>query len=73
MDQGKVFYALCDNDCLINNDNHNHSHNHIHFVCEECNDVSCVYIGVLPKINLSQHVLKSFSINASGLCSDCKN
>jgi len=64
-----IFYALCNNDCHVTDDKH--SHNHIHFVCEECNDVSCVSIGIFPKITLPQHVLKSFSINASGLCSKC--
>ena len=66
---GKVLYALCFEDCKDNN----HYHEHIHFLCEKCDDVSCVEIDNLPTIELTGHHLHNININASGICKNCVN
>ncbi len=68
LDNGKKFFALCNRECSKLG---SHSHNHIHFICEKCDDVSCLDIKNFPKLSAPNYVFKDVNINASGLCSNC--
>ena len=70
LDNGKKFFALCNRKCSKLG---SHSHSHIHFICEKCDDVSCVEIDNLPTIELTGHHLHNININASGICKNCVN
>lgn len=62
--------ALCSSDC--NEENHIHHLEHLHFFCEECKDTFCLDIAKLPSINIPNHTINSFEIQAKGICKNCK-
>lgn len=68
LDNGKKYFALCNQECI---DLDNHNHNHVHFVCEKCNDVSCLDIEDFPKLSAPNYLFKDVSVNISGVCSNC--
>ena len=76
LENGKKLFALCKNECRKSNHHDcqnsiNHNHKHIHFVCKECNDVSCLDIDNFPKIQASNYIFSEININVSGICSNC--
>ena len=68
LDNGKKYFALCNHDCSQLD---NHVHNHVHFICEQCNDVSCLELDKFPKLSTPNFIFNDVSINVSGLCSNC--
>ena len=71
LEDGQRLYALCSQDCV--NDKSAHTHAHIHFKCDDCNDVSCLPINKFPQLSVPEYLINDVSINASGLCINCKN
>ena len=69
--EGSKLYALCDQECASND--RVHEHKHIHFQCTDCDDVSCLPITNFPILTAPNYIINNVSINASGLCSECKN
>ena len=68
LENGKKLFALCKNECqgsII------HDHKHVHFVCKECDEVSCLDLDDFPKIQASNYIFNEISINVSGICSNC--
>lgn len=61
--------ALCSSDC--SGDNHIHHLEHLHFFCENCKETYCVDIDKLPSINIPNHLISSFEIQAKGTCENC--
>ncbi len=68
LEDGKKLYALCGHECSSSS---NHVHNHIHFICEQCDDVSCLSIDQFPTISVPNYLFKDVNINVTGLCSNC--
>ncbi|MAJ90124.1 MAG: hypothetical protein CMD08_02505 [Flavobacteriales bacterium] len=72
LENGKKLFALCKNECRESNHHDcKNSSNHVHFVCNECDDVSCLDIDVFPKIQSSNYIFSEININVSGICSKC--
>ena len=67
---GKTMYALCADKCAKNTD---HTHDHIHFVCNQCEDVTCLEIEKFPTINVPDFLINNLNINASGICETCNS
>jgi Fur family transcriptional regulator, ferric uptake regulator len=67
MSDGDLNYALCKETCA----DQNHSHDHVHLKCKKCKGVFCVEIGSFPKIDLGNHQIDSFEIQAKGICENC--
>ena len=65
---GKKFFALCNHECRAAD---NHNHKHIHFVCNKCDDVTCLDIDNFPKLKVPNYTFKDVNINVSGICSNC--
>lgn len=68
-DEGGIKYALCKEDCTL--DNHNHSH--VHFKCEKCGKTTCLESISIPHLELPE----SFTVNeinllVSGICKSCR-
>ncbi len=68
LDNGKKYFALCNHECR---EAYSHNHKHIHFVCNNCNDVTCLDIDNFPKLKVPNYTFKDVSINVSGVCSNC--
>ena len=68
LDNGKKFFSVCNHECRVAN---NHNHKHIHFVCNKCDDVTCLDIDNFPKLQVPNYIFNDISINVSGLCSNC--
>ena len=68
LDNGRKLFALCKNEC---NNSSTHNHNHVHFICEKCDDVTCLDIDKFPSLNVPNFIFNEISINASGVCSNC--
>lgn len=64
-----VKMALCDVVCDSNDSFH--EHNHVHFQCKDCNEVFCVDVDLLPKIELPGFIIEEQEIQARGFCSEC--
>lgn len=67
---GTSAYALCSHECT----DEKHEDNHIHFICSQCNSVYC--LDEMPTINIDTpkgFSLQSITINAVGICENCKN
>ena len=68
LESGQKLFALCNKECQKDA----HVHNHIHFHCEHCDDVSCLPIKEWPQVSVPYYTFNNLSINASGLCINCK-
>lgn len=66
---GGKTYALCAQDC---GENHEHHHDHVHFKCRICNEVFCVDIPQMPKVELPNYIVEETEIQLSGICERCK-
>ena len=62
-------YALCNHEC--SSSENVHTHKHIHFQCEDCSEVICLPIDVLPIVNVPNYIVYELNINATGVCSNC--
>ena len=70
LEKGRVLYALCKEKC---NKQEDCKHNHIHFLCNQCDDVTCLEIEKFPKINVPDFLINNLNINASGICEKCNH
>ena len=68
LDNGKKFFALCNHECRVTP---NHNHKHIHFVCNKCDDVTCLDLDNFPKLKVPNYTFNEISINVNGVCSNC--
>ena len=63
----EVYYAVCNSNCS----NEKHVHQHLHFMCKQCETVSCIDIKESIKPQLPDIQIEQFSISATGLCQNC--
>ena len=64
-----TLYALCKENC----EKGHHHDNHVHFICSECNNISCLDDVLVPSIRLPEgFVLESASMNVMGVCINCR-
>ena len=68
LDNGRKFFALCNHECRVTP---NHNHKHIHFVCNKCDDVTCLDLDNFPKLKVPNYTFNEISINVNGVCSNC--
>lgn len=68
---GSKLYALCNQECDSNEITHEHKH--VHFQCTNCDDVSCLPINKFPTLIIPNYIINNLSLNASGICINCKN
>ena len=68
LDNGNKLYALCNHEC---NESPRHVHDHVHFICEKCDDVTCLYLDKFPKLSAPNYIFNNIDINVSGVCSNC--
>ena len=68
IERGQVLYALCKEKCNKKDDC---KHNHIHFLCNQCDDVTCLEVENFPSINVPDVLINNLNINASGICEKC--
>lgn len=61
--------ALCSDDCK--EESHTHHLEHIHFFCETCKETYCIEEVEVPIINIPNHEVHSFEIQAKGICKNC--
>ena len=62
--------ALCNISC-DGGDGHR-EHNHIHFQCRSCEEVFCVEVDELPKIELKDFQVEEVEVQMRGLCEACR-
>lgn len=66
---GTATYATCSQDCTA----HKHEDQHIHFICSNCNSVTCLDETAIPNIKVpANFTLQSVAVNAVGLCDKCR-
>jgi len=70
LSNGAVLYALCNDDCRSNQEG-GHVDDHIHFLCNKCDEVSCLDIPNFPTISVPNFSFSNLNINASGICASC--
>ena len=64
-----TLYALCKEDC----EQGHHHDNHVHFICSQCNHISCLDEVLVPPVRLPDgFLLESASMNISGVCINCR-
>lgn len=61
--------ALCSNTC--GDHKGHHEHNHLHFQCKSCEEIFCVDLPTLPKIELAHYQIDEYEIQARGICPRC--
>lgn len=67
-ENNETYYAICGTTC----DTKTHTHDHIHFNCSNCSSVTCVEPVKSITIEIPKYEIHELSINASGLCLNCK-
>ena len=68
LDSGLIYYAICKEKCSSDS---KCAHTHVHFLCNVCEDVSCLEIEDFPVLQHSGFSINNLSINASGTCNNC--
>lgn len=61
--------ALCSHECK--EEQHTHHLEHMHFFCEECKETYCIEEVEIPIINIPNHKVQTFEIQAKGVCKNC--
>jgi Fur family transcriptional regulator, ferric uptake regulator len=63
-------YALCQDAC---GEGHHHD-SHIHFVCDSCNQTTCVSQVTIPSVELPEgYKLYKIDMIANGVCKNCQH
>ena len=63
-----IKYALCKDDC---SEGHHHDQ-HVHFVCTNCQNVSCLDDVVTPEVKLPKgYVSSQIEVVVEGICKAC--
>ncbi len=62
----EVFYAMCTTSCT----EEGHKHEHIHFVCDKCEEVTCIDSEPIS-IKLPNHIISEVRVQATGICDKC--
>ena len=63
-----IGYAICKHDTP----EHNHEDNHVHFMCMECNNISCMDNIEIPPIKLPRNFTsKKYNFLIEGTCNVC--
>jgi Fur family ferric uptake transcriptional regulator len=69
-DKETIEYALCKDDCSV--DNHKHSDKHAHFRCELCHKAYCLDSVGIPDFHIPKGFkAKDFQLLVSGICDKC--
>ena len=68
LDSGLIYYAICKEKCSSDSEC---AHTHVHFLCNVCEDVSCLEVEDFPVLQHSGFSINNLSINASGTCNNC--
>jgi Fur family ferric uptake transcriptional regulator len=69
-DKETIEYALCKDDCSI--ENHKHSDNHAHFRCEICQKTYCLDSVGIPDFHIPKGFkAKEFQLLVNGTCEKC--
>ncbi len=63
----ETYYALCSQACSMQC----HNHEHIHFICQRCQEVSCIHVEQSIKISLPDYQIEEVSVEVSGICKKC--
>jgi Fur family transcriptional regulator, ferric uptake regulator len=63
-----ISYALCQAEC---EEGHHHD-NHVHFICNNCNNTSCLTGVTIPKVRLPKGFTPlQTEMVVTGVCQDC--
>ncbi len=69
-DKDIIEYALCKDDCHVND--HKHNDNHAHFKCDLCNKTYCLEHVGIPDLPIpSGFQANDFQLLVSGICPKC--
>ena len=68
LENGLIYFAICNEKCSSDS---GCAHTHVHFLCNVCEDVSCLEVDAFPTVNHPGFSFSSLSINASGTCVNC--
>jgi Fur family ferric uptake transcriptional regulator len=69
-DEGSTKYALCKENCSIEE----HDHEHVHFKCIKCGNTHCIEKLHVPPLTLPEGYQKiESSLLVQGVCPQCNN